>query len=550
MKPTRAAVIILGISVLLPGIRGKTISATNGNENKTPNPTSSPLPPDLSLRLFCYYNPANGHLTGIARFAFPDSSSQRTFELNLGLQVRAANSGGEQGKVTRIEDEQYRLQGSAQRTMNIYYSGELPDPRHSADEIGLPGSRKGDPVFDYFHFISRCENYYPNPGNQFATIETTIALPKPINCLASGQRVSAQETENMNVFTFSQPYGKGTSFACGEFQELSTIDSTLPVHIFGAKSFHFQRLFDPSAIDRPLRFFLDRFGPLAIEELNILFRRSWAFGGISNPGFILFDLDAGRIDFGTPAGQRFLLDNPLSLNDLKTDCLIHELAHQWWGGVVAGKTDSDLWITEGLAQYSLLSYLEATLPDSQFQSIYQRLSDGVIRYAERGPVTRGRMLLRGGGGVNAFHALVYNKAAAVFMMLRDILGEERFDSRLRDLLDRYRYQAIDTETAIDFFSAGDPRLEQFFLKWITNGGNRVLRYRIHPRGNSQEIVFTREESGGPLPIRIWWRCKGQRQSREVILEMGLERILIEGEGRITDVRIGLRHTPAILIEEN
>ena len=67
--------------------------------------------------------------------------------------------------------------------------------------------------------------------------------------------------------------------------------------------------------------------------------------------------------FGGRKSDPVLEADPLFFtNKINRDVLIHELAHQWWGGVISWETYRDEWITEGGAQFSALLYLESILP--------------------------------------------------------------------------------------------------------------------------------------------------------------------------------------------
>lgn len=72
----------------------------------------------------------------------------------------------------------------------------------------------------------------------------------------------------------------------------------------------------------------------------------------------------------TIQGDKFYF---LSLSQDPTNHLIHELAHQWWGGLVSWNSYEDIWITEGFSQFSLLHYLEKKSNPKQFERILKRL---------------------------------------------------------------------------------------------------------------------------------------------------------------------------------
>ena len=56
-------------------------------------------------------------------------------------------------------------------------------------------------------------------------------------------------------------------------------------------------------------------------------------------------------------------EDPLSLDRFPDFLLGHEVAHQWWGQGVGFKNYHDQWLSEGLAQYSAVMFVESTRPD-------------------------------------------------------------------------------------------------------------------------------------------------------------------------------------------
>jgi aminopeptidase N len=174
-----------------------------------------------------------------------------------------------------------------------------------------------------------------------------------------------------------------------------------------------------------------------------IIQRLWPnAGGLSPASFIVLN-ELPRTPDGKPSET--LVMNPYSPVDLaqwKEYFLAHEIAHQWWGQGVTWATYRDQWLSEGLAQYSSVLYLQAGHEGGAFSSILKKFSRWTRKKARWGPITLGSRLSV--LDFEAYQAIVYDKTSLVLNMLRDLLGDELFFAGLREFFDRYRYSATTT----------------------------------------------------------------------------------------------------------
>jgi hypothetical protein len=171
---------------------------------------------------------------------------------------------------------------------------------------------------------------------------------------------------------------------------------------------------------RTLDYGIRNFGPYPLPELRLAeIPSTWRqFGGLAMPGLIL--LVEHRV---------FLIDRRDSARvDLVTKRVAHEVAHQWWGRELAppiGPGASVL--VESLARYSELMILKEV---HGRQAIEPVLSMELRKYLsgragqEEVPLAR---------ATNQAY-LYYSKGALVLSALEDLIGEEKVNRALRDLL--------------------------------------------------------------------------------------------------------------------
>jgi hypothetical protein len=156
----------------------------------------------------------------------------------------------------------------------------------------------------------------------------------------------------------------------------------------------------------------------------------------------------------------------------------HEVAHQWWGNGVQQGSYRDKWLSEGLAEFSALWYLqtERKRNDDYFHFLDDYAADIRGDKDDAGPIwigyrTASPKVERG------YQVMIYEKGAWVFHMLRTLMidlgtmGEDRFKATMRDYYATYRGRPASTA---DFQRvveqhAGIP-MDWFFDEWVRGTG--------------------------------------------------------------------------------
>ncbi len=151
------------------------------------------------------------------------------------------------------------------------------------------------------------------------------------------------------------------------------------------------------------------------------------------------------------------------------DLMAHELAHHWWGNLVTCESDADMWINEGMAEYSSHLYTEQVYGYENYIDIVQENAAQVLKLAH----TRdgGYLPLYGldHGDVYGFH--VYQKGAMVGHNLRTYLGYAAFDGIVTNLMANHKYGNLSTagmQQALEQLSGKN--LTDFFDQWIYQPG--------------------------------------------------------------------------------
>jgi hypothetical protein len=143
----------------------------------------------------------------------------------------------------------------------------------------------------------------------------------------------------------------------------------------------------------------------------------------------------------------------------------HELAHQWWYGVVGNNQVKEPWLDEGLTTFSEFLYMTEK-EQGKYRDFFERVRLGSDQVHARTGLTSVESLYRYPDAV--YGLMVYARPAAMLFQLMDEIGKEKVYQILKTYYQRYRYQVA---TANDFFAVANEvagkDLTPFFQRWLT-----------------------------------------------------------------------------------
>ncbi len=294
----------------------------------------------------------------------------------------------------------------------------------------------------------------------------------------------------------------------------------------------------------------ENFGPYPLEHLSVATTRHGFGQGLL--GFVTIPDDFVR---GIEESSAASLDH--------RRLIAHELAHQWWGGVVGWKSDRDVWLSESLANYAAIVFRRETTKGTD----QERSSDFLDRIAtneisrttivERpveamGPLTLGRRL-DSSLSDKAYHAIVYQKGAKVLAMLAEQLGETQLLGMLKEIALRADFRPLDTETVMSALAKMSGRNLDAFTRSFVHGvgypeiyyeyaaepapAGFTLRGTVHqvPRGFRRDRLVRAE--GGGFDVAPTFREYQAGDDAQVLIPCVLP---VEGAEASRGLRIVLR----------
>ncbi|MFG2616820.1 M1 family aminopeptidase [Streptomyces sp. NPDC048507] len=173
---------------------------------------------------------------------------------------------------------------------------------------------------------------YTNNGESFYSLasdfKVTLDHPSTLLVPATGASVDTPGTSGRTLTTATATKVRDFAWAAGPFTKISgTSAAGTPVNIYsvsGISSSDAQSMLSTakSAVDAHSA----RFGAYPYGELDAVIDNNYWFGGMEYPGFVL-DL-------------------------VSTTALTHEIAHQWWYGIVGDDEYNSPWLDEAFTDYA------------------------------------------------------------------------------------------------------------------------------------------------------------------------------------------------------
>ncbi len=301
-------------------------------------------------------------------------------------------------------------------------------------------------------FLPAGAGWYPDPGALFS-YRLALALPAGQKGLVPGELHKESDSKDgyRAEFDFPQP-AEGIDLMAGPY---TVAERTLKL---------------PSGRTIRIRtWFHGELAPLApaylADSARYIERYSQLIGDYP---FAMFSVVSSPTPtgFGMPS-LTYLGRDVLKLPFIRATSLGHEVLHNWWGNGVYPDWSRGNW-SEGLTTF-LADY---AYKEDEGEDAARDMRLGWLRDLAAVPPGEDGALKDFTSRRHGISSVVgYNKAAMVFLMLRDRIGAPAFERGLRLLWESKRFQTAswtDLETA--FTAASGQALGEFFRLWVSSPG--------------------------------------------------------------------------------
>jgi len=456
---------------------------------------------------------ATHHLAAKATVTFtaPENSEAVSFGFHPALKVtKISDDAGSVLTGERSPDGGIRITPATPfvRGQAVHWSFEYEGTITGNDDGPVEGLKLAaiqEPI-SYLLYPAR---WFPTTGyltNRF-TMELHIRVPQGMRVFASGSLGASKPVTLANGkqgdqydFNWTKPGFPGTVIAGRYVNPVSAGAGNVKVYLTVSHQQSGNQL--AQTVAKEFDFFSESFGEAESSHLNVIELPDDTLPAVWAPE--LAAILGSRV--GDKSGIRLLANT---------------IARQWWGSEVSPRTLNDAWITNGMARYGELMYVEDESGRNALKTALQDVAAGALAYDTIPLSSVGRL----SPFSPEFQSMTLEKGAMIFHMLRWEIGDKAFLATLKGALSQFTDSSI---RAADFEKVAeaqsDQQLAPFFAQWVDGTGapqfnNKFAVYRL---GNNKgfrtigEIDQDLDLFRMPVELRIETDGKTETQKIDVV----------------------------------
>jgi hypothetical protein len=339
------------------------------------------------------------------------------------------------------------------------------------------------------------------------TAEIHIRVPQGMKVFASGAQGGARPTTLANGkqgdqfdFKWDKPGFPGTVIAGRYVGPVTAGPGNVKVYLTVAHQQSANQLAQTAA--QEYDFFTDSFGSPESSHLNVVELPDDTLPAVWAPE--LAAILGSRV--GDKSGVRLMANT---------------IAHQWWGSQVSPRTLNDAWITNGMARYGELMFVEEVNGKSAMHTALQDVAAGALAYDTIPLSSDGRL----SPFSPEFQSATLEKGAMVFHMLRWEIGDKAFLATLKGVMSQYTDLPLRSSDFVKVAEAqSQQQLTPFFAQWIDGTGAPQFtdKYAVYRLGNNKgfrtigEIQQDLDLFRMPVELRVETDGKTETQKIDVV----------------------------------
>ena len=213
-------------------------------------------------------------------------------------------------------------------------------------------------------------------------------------------------------------------------------------------------------------------------------------------GYVAVPFNSGAMEHATNIAYPVIVIN----GNLSYEYLYaHELSHHWFGDLVTCKTQEDMWLNEGWAQYCEAIYKEKIYGVDEYKSYSRNNHQSVLRTTHI--TDNGYRAIYGIPSEYTYGSTVYDKGSDVAKTIRGYLGDSLFFETIKAYLDTFSFKpasSIDFRDFISSYTGID--MTDFFNTWVFSPGFphfAVDSFNVVSNGGNFDVnVFIRQKLKG------------------------------------------------------
>jgi tetratricopeptide (TPR) repeat protein len=491
--------------------------------------------------------PSTHHISATATVTFtaPANLDVVTFGFHPALKITKITDAS--GKVL---DGERTADGSVRVTTNTPFAAGQPvswtftyEGTLTGDENGPVEGIKLAQIQEPISYLLYPARWFPMTGymtDRFSA-EMRIRVPEGMRVFASGAQGQPQPVTLSNgkqgeewSFNWPKPDFPGTIIAGRYVGPFSVGAGNVKVYLTVEHQAQGNQM--AQTANDEYSFFTNNFGMPETTQLNVVeipagtLSSVWAPELAAIPGTYI----------GNKSGPRLLANT---------------MAHQWWGCEVSPKTLNDAWITNGMARYADLMYLEDQSGVNAMKAALEDVEASALAY-DTIPLSS---MSRLDPFSPQFQSMTLDKGGMVFHMLQGQIGDKAFLATLKGALSQYSGKPITSE---EFEKVAEEQSQQellpFFSQWVNGTGAPQFtdNYAVYRLGNNKgfrtigEIDQDLDLFNMPVQLRI--ETDGKTVLRKVDVVGDSTHYVIDTFGRPREITVDpddwvLKNTPDLKV---
>ena len=295
----------------------------------------------------------------------------------------------------------------------------------------------GDP------FYSECSNY-----------DVEIAYNDDYEIAFTGEKKGENKQRGKNTVFVKAENVRDFCFVLSDrFEKASQMCGDVEVNYFGYKDDENLQDCLTTCTDA-LKTFENMFGKYPYPQISIV-KSNFVHGGMEYPNIVL-------------------ISDTINLQSDVNYVIVHEIAHQWWYGLVGNDQYSHAWMDEGLAEFSTLLFFKKNLA-------YGENFDALVESAVQSYKLFEKVYVKVYGSVDGrmnrplcefqtdpeYVQCIYTKGTIMFNSLREMVGDKKLIGTLKNYCEEFKFKIVTPEDLIaKFVSSFGRGIEGFFDSWL------------------------------------------------------------------------------------
>jgi alanyl aminopeptidase len=232
--------------------------------------------------------------------------------------------------------------------------------------------------------------------------------------------------------------------------------------------------------------------PYPFGKLDHVAVPEFKFGAVENVGMITYKSTALLLQPADDEAQKSRRIRALQA---------HEIGHQWFGDMVTQATWDDVWLSEGFATWFSAKVMDQEQPPERrlLASVAARER---IMATDAGPKTRPvRLEMHSRKDMDGVYSqIVYQKGAAILMMLDGWLGEDRVRDGLHQYLLAHKFGNVTTADLESSLEGSKPVLDSYL--------NQTGIPSIHAKCGGAHLTIEQTNAAHDWKVPVCWRGEG------------------------------------------